>query len=329
MTTGTSPLLRGIASFAGTSVALQERTKPWRLPSRIRLDLAQLARIAAGLHLGSLLMIAVTAWHPMSAGQAAITAPSVLHIAFLILTGTAAALLTLVRESGGSACCPSGLPGSAVASELMAQMSHELRTPLNAVIGFSEVMRRELHGPLGNSRYQEYAGHISESGRKLLQSSEDALAFADAIAALTEDHMQRGPERLTAASLVHSAWRQAARGVKNVSAQVSGCNSCDILCERQATTSALEHLLREAIARAPVGAKVEITGRRQGDERRLKIRIRPADVSAMAGNCGEGRREGLRITLARLLLQRQFAALTCEEGANGAWQALIVFSPNP
>ena len=51
----------------------------------------------------------------------------------------------------------------------MAQMSHELRTPLNAVIGFSDVMLRELHGPLGNARYQEYAHHISESGGRLLE----------------------------------------------------------------------------------------------------------------------------------------------------------------
>ena len=46
-------------------------------------------------------------------------------------------------------------------------MSHELRTPLNAIIGFSEVMTREMFGPLGSPRYQEYARLIHEFGRRI------------------------------------------------------------------------------------------------------------------------------------------------------------------
>ena len=80
--------------------------------------------------------------------------------------------------------------------DLMAQMSHELRTPLNAVIGFSEVMLRELHGPLGHARYQEYAHHISESGGRLLKSSEDALAVTEAMSALDRRSHARLAERL-------------------------------------------------------------------------------------------------------------------------------------
>jgi signal transduction histidine kinase len=59
-------------------------------------------------------------------------------------------------------------------SEFLAMMSHELRTPLNAIIGFSEVMRDGLFGPLPQ-RYQEYLKDINDSGQHLLQIISDIL----------------------------------------------------------------------------------------------------------------------------------------------------------
>ncbi len=59
-------------------------------------------------------------------------------------------------------------------SEFLANMSHELRTPLNAVIGFSEVLRDELFGPL-NDKQKEYSQDILESGRHLLSLINDIL----------------------------------------------------------------------------------------------------------------------------------------------------------
>ncbi|MDV6331878.1 HAMP domain-containing sensor histidine kinase [Asticcacaulis sp. 201] len=47
-------------------------------------------------------------------------------------------------------------------------VSHELRTPLNSIIGFSEILRQELYGPLGSPQYVEYANIIKDSGSKLL-----------------------------------------------------------------------------------------------------------------------------------------------------------------
>ena len=45
-------------------------------------------------------------------------------------------------------------------SRFLATMSHELRTPLNAILGFSEVIKTELFGPMENQTYREYAGNI-------------------------------------------------------------------------------------------------------------------------------------------------------------------------
>src|SRR5262245_40665857 len=50
--------------------------------------------------------------------------------------------------------------GNQSKSQFLATMSHELRTPLNAVIGFSEIMKDEIFGPVGSERYKDYAASI-------------------------------------------------------------------------------------------------------------------------------------------------------------------------
>ncbi len=62
-----------------------------------------------------------------------------------------------------------------VKSDFLANMSHELRTPLNAVIGFSEIICREVMGPIGNRKYLEYAVDLHNSGKYLLQLVNDIL----------------------------------------------------------------------------------------------------------------------------------------------------------
>ncbi len=60
-------------------------------------------------------------------------------------------------------------------TEFLSNVSHELRTPLNAVIGFSDMMRNQLLGPLGHARYVEYANDIRCAGAHLLAVINDIL----------------------------------------------------------------------------------------------------------------------------------------------------------
>lgn len=63
----------------------------------------------------------------------------------------------------------------AARAQFLANMSHELRTPLNAIIGFSEMIERQLLGPIGTEKYLEYIGGIRESGEHLLDLISDIL----------------------------------------------------------------------------------------------------------------------------------------------------------
>lgn len=63
----------------------------------------------------------------------------------------------------------------AAKTQFLANMSHELRTPLNAIIGFSEMMERQLLGPIGTEKYLDYIKSIRESGAHLLDLISDIL----------------------------------------------------------------------------------------------------------------------------------------------------------
>lgn len=63
-------------------------------------------------------------------------------------------------------------------SAFLANMSHELRTPLNAIIGFSQIVRDEMFGPVGNARYKSYMSDIESSGQHLLGIINDILDIA-------------------------------------------------------------------------------------------------------------------------------------------------------
>ena len=63
---------------------------------------------------------------------------------------------------------------SAGKTRFLANMSHELRTPLNAVIGFADIMRQKLFGPLPE-RYAGYADAIHQAGGHLLDLINDVL----------------------------------------------------------------------------------------------------------------------------------------------------------
>ncbi len=74
--------------------------------------------------------------------------------------------------------------GSRAKSDFLAMVSHELRTPLNAIIGFSEMIKQQMFGPLGSRRYGAYAEDIYNSGKHLLYIINNILDLSKAEAGM-------------------------------------------------------------------------------------------------------------------------------------------------
>ena len=244
-----------------------------------------------------------------------------LHLAALAATGVIAAIVAL--RSGEPAPLRQDHSSAEPPSRLLAQMHHELRTPLNAIIGFSEAMLRELHGPLGHARYQEYVAHISESGGRLLKASEDALAVAATMSALMADRRALQRERLPAVALLQAAWATSEVPDRNIRLSIEGGGAAEIQCDRQAMTEALQYLLAEAAARVSPGGAIAVTS----GPSRIGIAV---DAGQAAHGRVDGRPsapgDGLRLMLARSLVEMQGATLSVDSGPDAeAWTARIIF----
>ncbi len=106
------------------------------------------------------------------------------------------------REAGLEAARAQAEALNSGKSRFLANMSHELRTPLNTIMGFSDVMRSKLFGPLP-PKYAEYADLIHESGRHLLDLINDVLDMSK----IEADRFQLQIEPIDAREPVSSALR--------------------------------------------------------------------------------------------------------------------------
>jgi signal transduction histidine kinase len=142
-------------------------------------------------------------------------------------------------------------------TEFLANMSHELRTPLNAVIGFSEIIKREMFGPVGVREYRDYAADINASGLHLLELINDILDMSKAEAGKLELH--ETPvflPRCVAACLRLIEERAATGGVK-VSNRVPA-DLPALWADERRVKQLLINLLSNAVKFTPQGGRVTI-----------------------------------------------------------------------
>ncbi|MEQ1707298.1 MAG: PAS domain-containing sensor histidine kinase [Terricaulis sp.] len=137
-------------------------------------------------------------------------------------------------------------------STFLANMSHELRTPLNAVIGFSEIMAKELFGALGNPQYKQYSADIYDSGNHLLELINDILDMAK----IEAGKLTLSPRPLDPTVAIEQAVRLTKRKAeeKGLSIVVDAENLPEIEADHRAVKQILLNLLSNAVKFTDQGA---------------------------------------------------------------------------
>lgn len=149
--------------------------------------------------------------------------------------------------------------------DFLTSISHELRTPLNNIIGFAEIMKNELYGPLQNDNYRQYAEDIYRSSQQLLEVVNDVLSLAKVESGLIE--LKEKPLKLDFILQKSLRLMQEKLAATNVQVRMQVSESLpkvqmDELRLKQVVLNVLNHLLQQMYA----GGTLVIEARQANDE---------------------------------------------------------------
>ena len=143
-------------------------------------------------------------------------------------------------------------------SEFLANMSHELRTPLNAILGFSEIMKDEMYGSIGNLRYREHAKDIHDAGQHLLELINDILDLSKIVAGNVEPNEENVDIAEVIRSCANLIGDRARTGeVELVVENTAGARAA-LRVDKRMLKQILINLLSNAVKFTPPGGRVEI-----------------------------------------------------------------------
>ncbi|MFT3989620.1 sensor histidine kinase [Aestuariivirga sp.] len=146
-------------------------------------------------------------------------------------------------------------------SAFLATMSHELRTPLNAIMGFSEILKREMFGPLHVPAYRNYADDIHHSGHYLLALINDILDLSRIEAGRRE--VQEEPVNILIAveEANHLVLMRAVEKKLDVRVDVPAALP-KVLADKRAVNQIMINLLSNAIKFTPAGGRIKVAAGR-------------------------------------------------------------------
>ncbi len=165
-------------------------------------------------------------------------------------------------------------------SLFFAGVSHELRTPLNAIIGFSDMMRSRLFGPLPN-KYAEYAELIHDSGQHMLDLIGDVLDLSKVDAGKYELVY----DRFDVADVIRSSVKMLRPAADSAEVQLDvevrgDAGELLVNADRKALRQIILNLLSNAIKFTPKGGRVLVRGQIEDDRLNVSVIDNGSGMSA-------------------------------------------------
>lgn len=156
-------------------------------------------------------------------------------------------------------------------SEFLANMSHELRTPLNSIIGFSEIIKNEVLGPLENKQYWEYANDIHHSGERLLTIINEILD----VSRIETGNRQLNESVINMNEIISSCVEFMSQKAEDGELKITDMTQNtvpEVIGEEVAVKQIIINLLGNAIKFTPEGGRVTISHELERDGR-LRIAV--------------------------------------------------------
>jgi len=146
-------------------------------------------------------------------------------------------------------------------SEFLAMMSHEFRTPLNAIIGFSEMLRSKIFGPVGSEKYENYVDDIYLSGERMLSLVNDVLD----IAAIEAGKRTYEPGPVDVAAVARDCLREVDVAAREKEIELSleiAQDVTHVVADERSVRQILINLLSNAVKYTEPGGKVTLAAER-------------------------------------------------------------------
>ncbi|HET7085656.1 MAG TPA: HAMP domain-containing sensor histidine kinase [Rhizomicrobium sp.] len=223
--------------------------------------------------------------------------------------------------------------------DFLTSTSHELRTPLNAILGFSEMIAKEMFGPLKNDRYLEYAQIIHNSGVHVLSLINDLLDLSKLDAGKLELRVEQVEILKVIIDCVRCVEAHSTKDQIGISVHVyDGIDR--LCCDDKRLHQMLLNLLSNALKFTRVGGEIAIDVFRRGPDVAISVSdtgigIKAEDIPKVLEPFGQVESDlsqrhqgtGLGLPLTKELAELHGGSLTMESNVDVGTTVTIILPP--
>jgi len=172
-----------------------------------------------------------------------------------------------------------------VKASIAGRIGVELRSPLNVLVGFSQMIASEAHGPIEHREYIEYARHLQQAAGEIVKHVDTVLETAR----FDRDEVALEKDRLNVTYVIDTLSRDFKRRAedKKVAFDIEAHGlDRQILADIIRLRQALGYLLLNAFEASPSGARVLLRAAEAAHGVEIKIEYQYSEFDPIAKSLG-------------------------------------------